>query len=184
MLDTKAIQGTAMQPTPLQIEAHRAHLARRGRLFCGNAPAPAPKPQRYRPLSPIVHADRKQKEAAMAELAKAFPLARQLFTAAIVEVDADGNALTEEAPLLSRMPAWRRIGIEVAQKHGFKLIDLQSPRRETALVRARHEAFWRCLTETTMSYPQIGRHFGGRDHTTVLHGYRQHQKRMLEAQNG
>ena len=38
MLDTKAIQGTAMQPTPLQIEAHRAHLARRGRLWTRGVP--------------------------------------------------------------------------------------------------------------------------------------------------
>jgi chromosomal replication initiation ATPase DnaA len=33
-----------------------------------------------------------------------------------------------------------------------------------------------------MSFPEIGRRLGGRDHTSALHGFRMHEKRLREAQ--
>lgn len=78
----------------------------------------------------------------------------------------------------------RRICEEVAEKHGLTVVELRSARRSKYVVRARHEAFWRCRQETTASLPQIGRHLGGKDHTTVLHGIRMHEKRMREAADG
>lgn len=73
-------------------------------------------------------------------------------------------------------PAWKRIALEVCAKHEIKLSEMKSPQRNMSLVLARHEAFYRCKTETEMSLPQIGRRFG-RDHTTVLHGVRKHAAR-------
>ena len=48
--------------------------------------------------------------------------------------------------------------------------ELISPRRSNRLVHARQVAYFIIKNHTTLSYPQIGRKFGGRDHTTVLHG--------------
>jgi hypothetical protein len=69
---------------------------------------------------------------------------------------------------------------EVAHKHRISVIEIKSRRHEHRIVLARHEAFWRCRNETFFSLPQIGRAFGGFDHTTVLNGCRRHEKRMAE----
>ena len=67
----------------------------------------------------------------------------------------------------------RRIIREVAEKHGFTYSDIVGPRRMRALIKARQEAYCRVYAECPwMSLPQIGRAFGGRDHSTVIHGLR------------
>lgn len=50
-------------------------------------------------------------------------------------------------------------------------IDLLSNRRDRDLARARQAGYWLCRKFTLASYPQIGRMFGGRDHTTVMYGH-------------
>ena len=71
---------------------------------------------------------------------------------------------------------------EVSTKYGVTVVDLCSKRRPPYLVTARHEACYRLYSETTWSYPRIGAFLGGRDHTTIMHGVREHKKRM-EAQS-
>lgn len=72
--------------------------------------------------------------------------------------------------------------MEVAEKHGLTYSEMVSARRQKHLVLARHEAYWRCKRECTASYPQIGRAFGDRDHGTIMHGVKQHEKRIADAQ--
>ncbi len=48
---------------------------------------------------------------------------------------------------------------------------LQSKSRTRDLVHARQVCMYVCRELTDLSYPQIGREFGGRDHTTVIHAY-------------
>lgn len=52
------------------------------------------------------------------------------------------------------------------------MIDLCSNRRTANIVLPRQIAMWFCKRFTTRSLPEIGRRFGGRDHTTVLHAVR------------
>jgi len=52
------------------------------------------------------------------------------------------------------------------------LIDLKSARRTAEVVQPRQIAMYLVKTLTTRSLPDIGRRFGGRDHTTVLHAVR------------
>lgn len=75
------------------------------------------------------------------------------------------------------MPNWLRIAAEVSERYNLSVKEMTSPSRSRRVVMARNEAFWRIREETTLSFPQIGMKFG-RDHTTVLHGYRQHAKRL------
>lgn len=42
---------------------------------------------------------------------------------------------------------------------------------------------WALKQEGRWSLPQIGRLLGNRDHTTIIHGVRQHEKRLREAAN-
>ncbi|MBV9511404.1 MAG: chromosomal replication initiator protein DnaA, partial [Caulobacteraceae bacterium] len=71
----------------------------------------------------------------------------------------------------------KRITIDDIQKataehYGMKQADLISERRNRAIARPRQAAMWLAKQLTTRSLPDIGRRFGGRDHTTVLHAVR------------
>jgi len=73
--------------------------------------------------------------------------------------------------------AERRVTVDeiqkaVAEHYGMKQADLLSERRTRAIARPRQAAMYLAKTLTTRSYPDIGRRFGGRDHTTVLHAVR------------
>ena len=75
----------------------------------------------------------------------------------------------------SREP--RRIRIEEIQKvvaghYNVSKHDLLSARRTRAIVRPRQIAMYLAKSMTPRSYPEIGKRFGGRDHTTVLHAVR------------
>jgi chromosomal replication initiator protein len=71
----------------------------------------------------------------------------------------------------------KRITIDEIQKatcehYGLKQADLNAPGRARAVARPRQAAMWLAKQLTTRSLPDIGRRFGGRDHTTVLHAVR------------
>jgi chromosomal replication initiator protein len=68
----------------------------------------------------------------------------------------------------------RRVTIEeiqrrVAEHYGMRLTDMHSPRRSRAIARPRQVAMYLAKQLTTRSLPEIGRKFGNRDHTTVMH---------------
>ncbi|MEO8813080.1 MAG: chromosomal replication initiator protein DnaA [Caulobacteraceae bacterium] len=99
----------------------------------------------------------------------------------IVRVGAAVGALKlEEAQCLLRphlRGGERRVTVDEIQKaasehFGLKQADLISERRTRAIARPRQAAMWLAKQLTTRSLPDIGRRFGGRDHTTVLHAVR------------
>jgi chromosomal replication initiator protein len=58
---------------------------------------------------------------------------------------------------------------EAAGQFGFTVEDLKSKHRQRPLVTARQIAMYVMRELTELSYPNIAREFGGRDHTTVIH---------------
>jgi len=62
-----------------------------------------------------------------------------------------------------------RIQQTVAAHFGLKMSELRSKRRQRTVVFPRQVAMFLCRELTDASLPEIGRHFGGRDHSTVLH---------------
>lgn len=72
-----------------------------------------------------------------------------------------------------KTPTIETIAASSARYHGVKLADLRSPSRRRQVVTARGVAMVLARELTDISYQQIGAFFGGRDHTTVLHGCRQ-----------
>ncbi|MFO0980535.1 MAG: chromosomal replication initiator protein DnaA [Planctomycetota bacterium] len=58
----------------------------------------------------------------------------------------------------------------VTKRFGVKLSDLQSKKRTHSLAFPRQIAMYLAREHTTLSLEEIGGHFGGRDHTTVLYG--------------
>ena len=71
----------------------------------------------------------------------------------------------------------KRIKIEdiqrvVARHYNVSRADILSARRTATVVRPRQIAMYLSKLLTPRSLPEIGRRFGGRDHTTVLHAVR------------
>lgn len=68
----------------------------------------------------------------------------------------------------------RRISIDeiqkkVAEYYGIRLSDMASPRRARQVARPRQVAMFLAKQLTSRSLPEIGKKFGNRDHTTVMH---------------
>lgn len=61
----------------------------------------------------------------------------------------------------------------VAEAFGIRLIDMTSARRARSVARPRQVAMYLARQLTLKSLPQIGRAFGDRDHTTVMHAIKQ-----------
>jgi chromosomal replication initiator protein len=77
----------------------------------------------------------------------------------------------------------RRITIDdiqkkVAEHFNIKLGEMTSDRRARAVARPRQVAMYLAKQLTMRSLPQIGRKFGGRDHTTVMHAVRKIEELM------
>ncbi|MEL7211366.1 MAG: chromosomal replication initiator protein DnaA [Pseudomonadota bacterium] len=69
----------------------------------------------------------------------------------------------------------RKITVEeiqrkVSEHYNIRLSDMIGPKRLRSYARPRQVAMYLCKQLTTRSLPEIGRRFGGRDHTTVMHG--------------
>lgn len=167
------------------MQQHEEWRPRRRRLM-SSQPQVVPVAETPRPVSPFV---RERQERAREQRAE--------FERMVARLRATGTVAAFIDPAEHGWPAYvppvaydhcegptprksiRQIALEVVAKHGITLEELLSPRRATHIVRARQEAFWRCKQETSASFPQIGRHLGNKDHTTVLHGIKMYEKRLL-----
>jgi chromosomal replication initiator protein len=79
----------------------------------------------------------------------------------------------------------RRITIDeiqrkVAEHYGLRMQDMHSARRARNIARPRQVAMFLCKKLTSRSLPEIGRKFGGRDHTTVMHAVRKIDELMAD----
>jgi chromosomal replication initiator protein len=79
----------------------------------------------------------------------------------------------------------RRVTIDEIQKavvehYGIRMADMTSSRRSRAVARPRQVAMFLAKQLTPRSLPEIGKKFGGRDHTTVMHAVRQIEKLSAE----
>jgi hypothetical protein len=71
-----------------------------------------------------------------------------------------------------------RIQKAVCRHFNIKANEMNSSVRLAMIVRPRQIAMYLCRTLTSRSLPEIGRRFGGKDHTTVLHGYNKIRKEL------
>lgn len=140
-----------------QLEEYRA---RRERLGLGTAPKPISLP----PLPPSEELSDLHREMSERE-------ARDAAEEALLERIANSRPLT--SPLLGH-----RIARAVAKAHGMTFRQMLAKNRAGRFVRARQHAMWEIKTHAGLSLPQIGIILGGLDHTTVLWGISQHQRRI------
>lgn len=79
----------------------------------------------------------------------------------------------------------RKINIDdiqrkVAEHYNIRLADMMGPKRARNVARPRQIAMYLSKQLTSRSLPEIGRRFGGRDHTTIMHGVRKIEELLVE----
>ena len=104
---------------------------------------------------------------------------------ALIERHAALRALCRENGITGALllPTMRDLALQVAARHGLSVAALKGPRTNRATAHPRQELMW-LLYEQRLSdgsrrwsTPLIGQFLGGRDHTTVIYGIRQHERR-------
>ena len=103
-------------------------------------------------------------------------VANSQFTGSEITLGFAKEALKDLLSLQERLVSIENIQKTVADYFKLRVADLLSKRRSRSVARPRQIAMTLAKELTNHSLPEIGNAFGGRDHTTVLHGYR----RILE----
>ncbi len=73
-------------------------------------------------------------------------------------------------------PTMRSLLGAASQAYKVSVMDIISPRRQNKLVKIRQCVMILARKYTSLSYLQIGRHLGGRDHSTIQHAFKLYAK--------
>ena len=99
-------------------------------------------------------------------------IANSRFTGRPISLDFAKDALKDLLALQDRLVSIENIQKTVAEYFKIRVAELLSKRRSRSIARPRQIAMALAKELTNHSLPEIGDAFGGRDHTTVLHGCR------------
>ena len=99
-------------------------------------------------------------------------VANSQFTGSEITLEFAKEALKDLLSMQERLVSIENIQKTVADYFKLRVADLLSKRRSRSVARPRQIAMTLAKELTNHSLPEIGDAFGGRDHTTVLHGYR------------
>ena len=99
-------------------------------------------------------------------------IANAHFTGKPITIDFVHEALRDLLALQDKLVTIENIQKTVADYYKVKVADLLSKRRSRSIARPRQMAMALSKELTNHSLPEIGDHFGGRDHTTVIHAYK------------
>ena len=89
-----------------------------------------------------------------------------------IDMDLTQDCLADVLRASERKITVEEIQRKVSEYYNIRLSDLIGPKRLRSYARPRQVAMYLCKQLTSRSLPEIGRRFGGRDHTTVMHGVR------------
>ena len=96
-------------------------------------------------------------------------VASSRFTHRSIDLDLAKDTLQDLTLFQERKISIENIQKTVAEFYGIRVSDLKSKRRNRQIARPRQVAMALAKELTSMSLPDIGDNFGGRDHTTVIH---------------
>ncbi|MBT6123130.1 MAG: chromosomal replication initiator protein DnaA [Candidatus Puniceispirillum sp.] len=86
-----------------------------------------------------------------------------------ITIESTADLLADLLRASSRQISVDSIQKQVAAHYGIRVSEMFSARRARNIARPRQVAMYLTKNLTSLSYPEIGRQFGGRDHTTVMH---------------
>ncbi len=110
-------------------------------------------------------------------------LAYSRFTALPLSLELTRESLKDLLAVQNRQISIENIQKTVADYYKIKVAEMYSKSRTRTVARPRQMAMAIAKELTTLSLPNIGEAFGGRDHTTVLHGYRKIAELRLSDSN-
>jgi len=87
-----------------------------------------------------------------------------------IDLDLTQDCLADVLRASERKITVEEIQRKVSEHYNIRLSDMIGPKRLRSYARPRQVAMYLCKHLTSRSLPEIGRRFGGRDHTTVMHG--------------
>ncbi len=89
-----------------------------------------------------------------------------------ITLDLAQDCLADVLRASDRKVTVEEIQRKVAEHYNMRLSDMIGPKRHRTIARPRQIAMYLAKNLTSRSLPEIGRRFGGRDHTTVIHAVR------------
>ena len=89
-----------------------------------------------------------------------------------IDMDLTQDCLADVLRASERKITIEEIQRKVSDYYNIRISDIVGPKRVRSFARPRQIAMYLCKQLTSRSLPEIGRRFGGRDHTTVLHAVR------------
>ena len=104
------------------------------------------------------------------------------FISGPITIDSVYEVLGDVLRASTRQVSIAEIQREVSRHYNIKLDEMHSRRRSQNIVQPRQVAMYLAKNLTSNSYPEIGHHFGGRDHTTVMHAVGKIEKMMIDDQ--
>lgn len=107
-------------------------------------------------------------------------IANAQFTGKSITIDFVSEALRDLLALQDKLVTIENIQKTVAEYYKVKVADILSKRRSRSIARPRQMAMALAKELTNHSLPEIGDHFGGRDHTTVIHACRKVKELVVE----
>ncbi|WP_323781376.1 chromosomal replication initiator protein DnaA [Thalassovita sp.] len=99
-----------------------------------------------------------------------------------ITMDLTQDCLADVLRASERKITVEEIQRKVSEHYNIRLSDMIGPKRVRSYARPRQVAMYLCKQLTSRSLPEIGRRFGGRDHTTVMHGVKRIEE--LRVQDG
>mgnify|MGYP003674734173 FL=1 len=99
-----------------------------------------------------------------------------------IDMDLTQDCLADVLRASERKITIEEIQRRVSEHYNIRLSDMIGPKRLRSYARPRQVAMYLSKHLTSRSLPEIGRRFGGRDHTTVMHGVRRIEE--LKVQDG
>jgi chromosomal replication initiator protein len=101
-------------------------------------------------------------------------VAQHRLTGADITVDMCINVLKDLLRGVRKELTIEEIKRTVCSKYDIKMSDIDSARRDRKIARPRQVAMYLAKNLTTKSLPEIGRNFGDKNHTTVIHASKNH----------
>ena len=95
-----------------------------------------------------------------------------------ITLDLTQDCLADILRASDRKVTIEEIQRKVAEHYNIRLSDMIGPKRLRTIARPRQIAMYLAKQLTPRSLPEIGRRFGGRDHTTIMHGVRRIEELM------
>ena len=165
---SRLMGGVSLELGPLDIELRRAILASRIAIAQQRQPGFEVPANVVDYVAQVIDSNGRDLEGAVNRL-----LARVTLSGAPLTIEVAETAIRD----LVRTRDPKKVKIEdiqklVANHYNVTRADLLSSRRTASVVRPRQIAMFLSKVLTPRSLPEIGRRFGGRDHTTVLHAVR------------